>query len=257
MTIVAVPYHIDELLNPFEVGVITDREVVVDLPTGTAWDRMAAIYERVAQLVAHSLAEGGQRPIVISGDCTTSLGVLTGMRRAGLEPGVVWLDGHADFQTEATTSSGYLGGMPLSLAVGVGTLTLPTTLGLAPLDPTHVVLVDARDTDPPEHVLLDESAIKRATVLDLDSTLVPDGDVYVHIDLDVIDPVGLPDLRFPAPGGPSLDEVLAAVSRVAATGRVAAVGIAATWRPDSVSQEHHTAVRRLVETLRGSVRAER
>ena len=49
----------------------------------------------------------------------------------------------------------------------------------------------------------------------------------------MVDPEDLPGLLFPAPGGPSLAAVLDAVGRVLATGRVAAVGIGCTWRPES------------------------
>jgi arginase len=47
----------------------------------------------------------------------------------------------------------------------------------------------------------------------------------------VIDPVGVPGLRYPAPGGPNCAQVTAALGRLLATGRVAAVGIACTWHP--------------------------
>jgi len=90
--------------------------------------------------------------VVISGDCTTSLGILAGVQRAG-DVGIVWLETHADFHTEANTTSGFLGGMPLALAAGVGTLTLPAVLGLRPVPESRIVLVDARDTDPGEQEL--------------------------------------------------------------------------------------------------------
>jgi arginase len=60
---------------------------------------------------------------------------------------------------------------------------------------------------------------------------MPDGPLYVHLDLDVIDPAFLPGLRYPAPGGVAPADVAQALGRLAATGRVAAVGIACTWRP--------------------------
>jgi len=145
---------------------------------------------------------------------------------------VVWFDAHADFHTEASTTSGYLGGLPLALAVGVGTLTLPAALGLRPVAEQRAVLVDARDTDPGEHALLERSAVVRTRVPDLDASVLPGGDLYLHLDLDVIDPddpAQVPDLLYPAPGGPTLADVLDAVEGVMATGRVVAVGVAATW----------------------------
>ena len=65
----------------------------------------------------------------------------------------------------------------------------------------------------------------------MDAADLPGGPLYVHLDLDVIDPGQLPGLRFPAPGGPSPDRVMSALNMVLATGRAAAVGIACTWYP--------------------------
>lgn len=229
MATVAVPYHLDERLDGFDVGMVFDHEVTVDLPPGGPWQRMAVLYEQVAQLVS-----GLESPIVvISGDCTTSLGTLAGLQRAGHDVGIVWIDAHADFHTADSTTSGYLGGLPLALAAGVGTLTLPAALGLRSVPIPRIVLVDARDTDPGEHVLLDRFSLVRTPVQELVAASLPAGELYLHIDVDICDPQDVPDLRFPAPGGPTLDDVLAAVRRVVASGRVVAVDIGVTAYPAS------------------------
>jgi arginase len=235
MVRIGVPYHLDERLPGLTGAFPVDVDIAPDLPPGTPWQRMAALYEQVARQVAGAPAPS----LVLSGDCTTSLGVLAGLQRAGRDPGVVWFDAHADFHTEDTTSSGYLGGMPLALAAGIGTLTLPDALALRPVPVSRVVLVDARDTDPPEHRLLDDAGVLRRPVPDLSAVDLPEGDLYLHVDLDVCDPGDVPGLLFPAPGGPALDEVLAAVGRVMATGRVVAVCLAATWRHDTAPAAAH------------------
>jgi arginase len=181
---------------------------------------------------------------LLSGDCTTSLGVLAGLQRAGRDVGIVWFDAHADFHTEATTTSGYLGGMPLALAVGVGTLTLPDALGLRPVPPVRAVLVDARDTDPGEHVLLEQSSLRRTRLADLDAADLPEGQLYLHVDIDVCDPAEVPDLLYPAPGGSALTDLLARMRSVVTTGRVAAVGIAATWHHGGDAAEAHRDIAR-------------
>lgn len=229
MATLAVPYHLDERLPGSSFGVPADRTVTADLPAGGPWQRMAVLHDRVADAVRAQTAA----PLVLSGDCVTSLGVLAGLQRAGHDPGIVWLDAHADFHTEDTTTSGYLGGLPLALAAGVGTPTLPDALGLRPVPRSRVVLVDARDTDPGEHELLARHPVTRTGVADLDGAGLPDGGLYLHVDVDVCDPADVPDLLYPTPGGPPLDDVLAAVARVVATGRVLAVGLAATWHHDA------------------------
>lgn len=249
MATVAVPYHLDERLTAFKVDVPVDQEVTVELPAADAWRRMSVLYEQVARVV---LSYRDQVPVVVSGDCTTSLGVLAGLQRGGHEVGIVWFDAHADFHTEDTTTSGYLGGLPLALAAGVGTLTLPAALGLHRVTESRIVLVDARDTDPPEQVLLDRTAVRRSGVVDLDVDKLPDGALYVHVDVDVCDPSGVPDLLYPVPSGCTPAELVAAVERVVATGRVAAMGIAATWRHNGRSvPAHQDLLQRLVQAGTG------
>jgi arginase len=46
--------------------------------------------------------------------------VLAGLQRAGLEPMVVWLDAHGDFNTDETTITGYVAGMPIAMITGRG-----------------------------------------------------------------------------------------------------------------------------------------
>jgi arginase len=74
----------------------------------------------------------------------------------------------------------------------------------------------------------------------------------VHVDVDVIDPDELPGLLFPAPGGPSAAQVVAAVRRILATGRVTVLDIACPWHP--TSQDHELKARAgLVRELIGAV----
>ena len=60
-------------------------------------------------------------------------------------------------------------------------------------------LVGARDLDPPEEAYLAGSAITTCAVTDLERTPLPEGPLYVHVDMDVTDPADLPGLRYPAP----------------------------------------------------------
>ena len=198
----------------------------VDLPDGGPWVRMAALYDHVAQLVAQV-----PTPTVLSGDCTTSLAVVAGLQRAGIDPAIVWFDAHGDVQTPETTASGYLGGMPLRLLVGHRPELIADALGLAPVAEDRVVLVDARDLDPPEAEYLRTSAIQRCDVGSVTDDRLPSGPIYLHLDVDVVTPSHLPGLRFPATGGPSLEQVASAVQRVLATGRVVATAVACTWWP--------------------------
>jgi arginase len=230
VTVIAVPFHLDEHLPDLDLPLAPGRTIALDLPPGTPWERMAVLYEEVADAVATEV-RAGRVPVVVSGDCTTSLGVVAGLQRAGRDPHVVWFDGHADVQTPETTSSGYLGGFPVRQLVGGSDRTTPDRLGLRPVPEEHVVLVDVRDQDPPEVEYLARSAIRQVAVEEVGGVLPP-GPVYLHVDVDVTNPDDLPGLLIPAQGGPSLAAVTEAVRAVVAAGGVAAVGIACTYRGD-------------------------
>ncbi|HWM88638.1 MAG TPA: arginase family protein [Kofleriaceae bacterium] len=237
MTLLLVPFHLDEALDGFAVSALDAGRIIrVPLPEAGPWQRMAALYAEVASAVTHAAGV----PVVASGDCTTSLGCLAGLQGKGLDPAIVWFDAHGDFNTDETTPSGYLGGMPLAIAVGRGDQTAPRALGLRPIEEQRAILVDARDLDPAEREALDRSAVRRVPVsaLDpeaqLDPRILPPGPIYLHLDLDVLDPPELPGLRFPSPGGVRRAELARAVAAVIATGRVAAIGLACTWWPDRV-----------------------
>jgi arginase len=234
MSVVLVPYHLDEYLPNLDVplppgtGVIT---VTPELPGGDTWARLTHLYQPVADEVTAGVEGGDDRTTVVSGDCLVSLATMTGLQRAGVDASLVWLDAHGDLQTLETTTSGYLGGMPLRILVGYRPELISRALGLRPIEESRVMLVDARNLDPPEGDFLAASGIRRSNVDELSPDLLPAGPLMVHVDLDVVDPSELPDLLYPTPGGPGALAVLAAVRRLLETGRVAALSLGCTWHP--------------------------
>lgn len=230
MRVIGAPYHLDEYLPGLDLPLRPEELVTADLPAGDVWERLATLYALVGQAVADTAGRGGC-PVVVSGDCTTALGTVTGLQRAGIDAGVVWFDAHGDVQTLETTASGYLGGLPLRLLAGYRPELIAARIGLRAVPERQIVLVGARDLDPPEVTYLANARISRSEVADLGTAGLPDGPLYVHLDLDVADPAQVPGLRFPASGGPSSAQVAEALRMLLGTGRVAALGIACTWHP--------------------------
>jgi arginase len=233
VTGILVPYHLDEHLTDLDLPAGADTTITVDLPPGeprgdAGWARLGLIYGAVADAVGHAAGAGG-RPMVLSGDCTTAIGTVAGLQRAGLDPAVIWLDAHGDLQTMETTASGYLGGMPLRILVGYRPELVADAVGLRAVPEERAVLVGARDLDPPEVDYLATAALRCREVADLSEEDLPDGPIYLHVDADVVDGAELPGLRFAATGGPGLSTVSAALRRVLATGRVVALGMCCTW----------------------------
>lgn len=207
------------------------RVVRVELPAGETTDRMGALYHTLADEVSAAIAEG-ERPVALAGDCCAAIGVLAGLQQAGLEPALIWFDAHGDFNTWQTTPSGFLGGMPLAMAVGLGEQTVLEGAGLRPWPRSKVSLIDARDLDPGERENVARSGINH--VPDVSQLLrpgaIPDGPLYVHFDADVINPIEAPAMNYPAPGGPSAEQVIAAFRALTTTNRVVAVSVC-LWEP--------------------------
>lgn len=152
--------------------------------------------------------EAGRVPILLAGECSVCVSTLPVVVRRCSEVRVLWLDAHPDFNTPATTSSGYLAGMGLAGACGLW----DTGFG-AGLDPARVIMHGVRDIDGGERVALDTCGVYRIE----DPAQLAGMELFVHVDLDVIDPDFHP-AKFPAPGGlspPALRDFLAAAAAVA------------------------------------------
>ncbi|MCB8984791.1 MAG: arginase family protein [Ardenticatenaceae bacterium] len=213
--------------------------------------RMISLYRPLAAWLAGAL-QAGHRPVSVAGDCCTTIGVLAGLQQAGVTPTLIWFDAHGDFNTWETTPSGFLGGMPLAMAVGLGEQTLPEGVGLRPFPSTNVILTDGRDLDPGERTLVEQSGITHLPDVNmlLDYPL-PDGPLYVHFDTDVVDPAEVPAMNYPAPGGPTADMLRRVFRYLAETGRVTAVSLSA-WNPELDGDGRSQAISMsLLQTLLG------
>lgn len=236
MTRIVVPYHLDEYLPDLDVPIEADRVVTLKLPDGGVGERLSALYGRVAEEVAGA----GTRPLVASGDCTTSLGTVAGLQRAHGDVSVVWFDAHGDLHTPESTASGYLGGMPLRMLIGEGDPAVADAIGLRPVPEERVLLVGGHDLDPPEAEYLRNGKVRRREVAMLataNAGPLPPGPIYLHVDVDVLDAAELPGLRYPVTPGPKAASVRAALREVLAAGRVAGVGLACTWTPGQGAAE--------------------
>jgi arginase len=223
MTVLLVPYHLDERLPDHEFPLVADRVVTKDLHDEHFWSRLADLYDLVGDAVATA-----KHPVIVTADCTVALGVVSGLQRQGIDPAVIWFDAHGDLHTPESSASGYPGGMVLRMLLGEGDPTVAETIGLTPIPAERAVLVDARDLDAPEVEYLSGSVIPRVPV---EGATAPEGPIYLHIDLDVLGSDVIPGLRYPVAGGPGSDRVRDAALRILSTGRVAAMTIACTWKP--------------------------
>ncbi len=135
---------------------------------------------------------------------------------------VIWLDAHADLNTSESSPSGHFHGMVLRTLLGAGPAALVELLPRA-LTPPQIVLAGTRDLDRDEATFVSNAAISLLTPADAQ---VPDRvagriraagftRVYIHLDLDVLDPVEFPDSLMSTPNGLSRDNVAAIVRELA------------------------------------------
>lgn len=207
----------------------------IELPAGAVpeiratFDLAARLGERVSAARA-----AGALPIVLAGNCASAVGTLAGL--AGDAPAIVWLDAHGDFNTPETTRSGMLDGMALAIATGRCWASMAAEVpGFRRVPARRVYMVGTRDTDAAEDELLTASSIRViapryvAHLVSAEMELLREqtDTVYLHLDLDVLDPSEGTANAFSAPNGLSVDEVLDLVRTVRSGARIGALAITA------------------------------
>lgn len=209
-----------------------------------AWHRMGLANGHLTDMVAAN-RKLGYLHVGLLANCTSLIGTLGGLQHSGptrrpLKVGMVFIDAHGDFNTPETTLSGMLGGMPVAVAAGMALTNLRLKSGLEPAIPTrHIVLGAVRDLDPLEADLVDRSEIEMITVQDIRrrsenlhaqmrrlSELVDM--IYVHVDMDVLDPAEVAGHPLTVPDGPTSLELAAALTEMFRYEKVAGLGIAST-----------------------------
>jgi arginase family enzyme len=172
----------------------------------------------------------GRFPLLVAGDCSISITTLPTVLRHAPETYVLWLDAHGDFNTPDTTPSGFLGGMCLAAACGKWDAGLSEDR----VDPTKVVMCGVRDLDGRERVLLETSGVRNVRPSQLGDEL-DDRDVYVHLDLDVLDPSIMP-AQFAADGGLSDAGLRTLLGEIAGVSRLVGVEITGFEAPEDEAE---------------------
>lgn len=185
-----------------------------------------------------SARDGGGFPLVLSGNCNSSLGTVAGVGPSQL--GIIWFDGHGDFNTPETTESGFLDGMGLATAAGLCWKKMAASIpNFRPIPGSSILHVGGRDFYTEERKLLEESggtivgagAIRRLGVAEalepaLEALRTRVGRIYLHFDLDVLDPGRSPANEFAARDGMTVAQVREAVRMIGERFTVCASGMA-------------------------------
>ena len=195
-----------------------------------AWKRLGMALGHFADLVAQN-ERAGYFTVGLLATCPSMPGLVAGLQHSGptrdaVRVGMLWLDAHPDFNTPETTRSGSLGGMPVAVATGRALQRLRLDAHLdPPLADAYVVMGGVREVDPLEQELLDDSGIRQLTVDDL-RNMTPavfaeldrlsriTDKIYVHVDMDVLDPREVMGHHNRVPDGPTSTQLAALFEQI-------------------------------------------
>ncbi len=174
---------------------------------------------------------GSSGPILtIGGDCGVELEPLrAGRRRYGAGLAVAWFDAHPDLNTPQSSPSGAFHGMVLRALLGEGD---PEFTASPALEHGRVALVGTRAVDPSEHAAIDRGLATQTD--DAAMSLRDASHLYVHVDLDVLDPTEFEGLNYPEPGGLSIAELVVALDSLGGFNVVGAGITECVGSPDQI-----------------------
>ena len=200
-----------------------------------AWNR--AVHDAV-----HAELTGGRMPILLGGDHSLGIGSISAVarhcREAGKKLRVLWLDAHADFNTNVITPSGNIHGMPVACLCGYGPKELVEIGGKVPaISAKWVRQIGIRSVDPGEKRLvheaglevfdmrfIDEEGMRHTMELAL-ATIDANTHLHVSFDVDFLDAEIAPGVGTTVRGGPTYREAQLCMEMIADTGAMASLDV--------------------------------
>ncbi|GAC1304981.1 MAG: arginase [Steroidobacteraceae bacterium] len=181
-------------------------------------------------------------PILLGGDHCLAIGSISAVARWCRERErklrVLWLDAHADFNTNVLTPSGNIHGMPVACLCGFGPRELVGMSGRVPaLHAADIRQIGIRSVDQGEKRFVHEVGLEvfdmrfideigmRQTLADALASLEPDTHLHVSFDVDFLDPEIAPGVGTTVPGGPSYREAQLCMEMIADTGQMGSLDI--------------------------------
>ena len=205
------------------------------LPEVTAWNLL--LHEAVLREL-----DAGRLPIVLGGDHCLGIGSISAVARhcraTGRKLRVLWLDAHADFNTDALTPSGNVHGMPVACLCGFGPESLTSIgehtpaiqarwvrqIGIRSVDPGEKRFVHEQGLEVFDMRYIDEMGMRHTMELAL-ATMDDNTHLHVSFDVDFLDPEIAPGVGTTVPGGPSYREAQLCMEMIADSGRLGSLDV--------------------------------
>jgi arginase len=188
--------------------------------------------------------DNGDFPLCIGGDHSIALGTISGIasfcKKKKLKLGVIWIDAHSDMNTDETTPSGNIHGMPLAALMGLGCKELVNLLGFSPkLLPENCAIIGIRSVDEAEKFNIRKLKVPVYTMNDIDKLGIHRiiakvlkqfrqkvDHIHISFDADSVDPNVAPGVGTPVPGGLSYREAHLLMEIIAECGCMSSLEIA-------------------------------
>lgn len=164
-------------------------------------DDISDLSKRSCEKVS-SIINKNKFPLILGGDHSLSIGTIAGVREHYDNLGVIWVDAHGDVNTEKTTPSGNIHGMPVAVNLGYGHDELISIGKGNKLKPENLVYIAIRDLDKGEMKILKDLNVSVFTMKDIDVLGInevmkqareileknTDG-IHLSFDIDSVDPM--------------------------------------------------------------------
>ena len=167
----------------------------------------------------------GNFPLILGGDHSLVLSSGKALLENFDNPGIIYIDAHADINTEETTPTGNIHGMPLSFLCGEGPDEFKNVGNEIRLKPENIVYIGLRDVDPGEQKILADMGIKAYSMEDIDEFGITDvvkeaisyiteraDNIHLSFDIDCLDPEVAPGTGVKVPGGITFREAKTALT---------------------------------------------
>ncbi len=187
--------------------------------------------------------EKKQFPLCLGGDHSMALGTISGIssfcKKNKLNLGIIWIDAHTDMNTDETSPSGNIHGMPMAAALGLGNERLVNFYGFAPkVKAENCALIGVRSIDHQERMNIKKAGLPVFTMTDIDKLGIHRiisrvlkqfrekvDHIHVSFDLDSVDPDIAPGVGTPVPGGLSYREAHLLMESIAECGCMSSLEI--------------------------------
>ena len=176
------------------------------------------------------LTEKPSSTFMLGGTCASEIAPVSYLNKLyDGDLAIVWFDAHGDLNTPKSSPSKHFHGMPLRALLGESDQAV-LDVSHSVLRPEQVVLTGTRDLDEEEEQFINQHQVLVIPPEDLNtlySTLSSKGyhNVYIHIDLDVLDPPDFPHLLLPIEGGVAIDSLLSTLRTILSDYNVAGSSI--------------------------------